>query len=274
MDSFSSGEVLVIAVVSLLALDPKSAGKWWSKFRQMQRKFLNIRQDLEREIRSSIESEPVQRESIQTRLRNWSRERVMALGQTEWDSAPGQILARLRSLEEYRNATDVAAFWPLAFEIPLRPTLEGILADGKRLWMPWLDGQPGFMEMAPVEDLETDLVEGRFQTKEPKHERRKDIFPEKGLVLVPGEVFDLHGARIGKGGGYYDRWLALRPSVKKVGIAWDAQVHPGNLPQSAHDQQMNFLLTEVRLVNFAPPGAIPPVVVDRSPAISVEESNA
>lgn len=274
MDSIGSGEILIILVVGLLAIDPKTAGRWWTKLRKIQRRLMDVREDFEREVRATVETEPARRESVQSRLRSWSRERVMALGQSEWDQAPGQILSRLRALEEYRSASDVAAFWPLAFEVPLRPALEGILADGKRLWMPWLDAEPGHMEMAPVRDLETDLVEGRFRTREPKSELRKDRFPETGLVLVPGEVFDLHGARIGKGGGYYDRWLVLRPLARKVGIAWDAQVHPGKLPQSAHDQQMNVLLTEVRLVNFAPLGAIPPVVVGGSPTISVEESNA
>ena len=105
-------------------------------------------------------------------------------------------------------------------------------------------------------------------------ELRTARFPENGLVLVPGEVFDLHGARIGKGGGYYDRWLALKPRVIKVALAWDAQVHPGKLPQSAHDQQMNVLLTEVRLVNFRPTQAVPSVQAATATAISVEESNA
>jgi 5-formyltetrahydrofolate cyclo-ligase len=260
--------------VGLLAIDPRTAGRWWTKLRKIQRRLLDVREDFEREVRATVETEPVRRESVQSRLRSWSRERVMALGQTEWDQAPGQILSRLRSLDDYRSATDVAAFWPLAFEVPLRPALEGILADGKKLWMPWIDAEPGQMEMARVHDLETDLVEGRFRTREPKPELRKERFPDTGLALVPGEVFDLHGARIGKGGGYYDRWLALKPLVKKVGVAWDAQVHPGKLPQSAHDQQMNLLLTEVRLVNFAPLGAIPPVVVEDSPTVSVEESNA
>lgn len=196
---------------------------------------------------------------VQSQLRTWARERVLGLGQTEWNRAPGQILERLRKLECYQSAVDVAAFWPLALEIPAQAMLEGILADGKRLWLPWIDSEPGIMEMAPVSDLSNDLVDGRFHTKQPKAELRKEVFPEEGLVLVPGEVFDLHGARIGKGGGYYDRWLALKPLAEKVGVAWDAQVHPEKLPQSAHDQQMNILLTEVRLVNFGAIQASPPV---------------
>lgn len=275
MDSIGSGELLVILVVGLLAIDPRTAGRWWAKLRRVQRRLMDVRDDFEREVRATVETEPVRRESVQSRLRGWARERVMALGQTEWDKAPEQLRERLRALPAYQQATDVAAFWPLAFEIPLRPVLEQILSDGKRLWLPWMDGEPGFMEMAPVSDLAADLVEGPFRTRQPRPELRQGRFPERGLVLVPGEVFDLHGARIGKGGGYYDRWLALQPAAVKVGVAWDAQVHPGRLPQSAHDQPMNLLLTEVRLVNFAPAQTTPPPVqVEASSENPGEESNA
>lgn len=274
MDSIGSGELLIILLVALLAIDPRTAGRWWSKFRKFQRRLMDVREDFEREVRATVESEPVRRESVQSRLRGWSRERVMALGQSEWDRAPGQLLERLRALPAYQSATDVAAFCPLPMEIPSRSALEAVLSDGKRLWLPWLDSQPGIMDMCVVTNLDTDLIEGKHHTFEPKSELRNGEFPEKGLVLVPGEVFDLHGARIGKGGGYYDRWLALKPNAIKVGVAWDAQVHPGKLPQSPHDQQMNVLLTEVRLVNFAPVETTPPVQVGGSSVVSVEESDA
>lgn len=276
MDSIGAGELLIILVVGLLAIDPKTAGRWWAKFRAIQRRLMEVREDFEREVRSVVdEAGPApEPESVQSRLRTWSRERVMALGQSEWDTAGHKIVERLRQTPEYQNACDVAAFWPLALEVPIRPVLEAILADGKTLWLPWLSAQPGEMQMARVENLESDLVEGRFRTREPKPELRRSVFPENGLVLVPGEVFDLHGARIGKGGGYYDRWLALKPRAKRVAVAWDTQVHAGKLPQSAHDMQMNVLVTENRLVNFAAAQPAPSFQGDALAPNSAEESNA
>lgn len=251
MDSFSSGEVLVIALVSLVALDPKTAGRWWSKFRRIQRRLLDARSDIEREIRATIEEEPVRRESAQDRLRTWGRERVASLGQTERDQAGAAVLERLRAWEPYRAATDVSAFVALARELPTHEILAGILADGKRLWLPWTGPEAGSMAFAPVADLSRDLVDGAFGIQEPIQALRGGRFPEGGLALVPGEVFDLHGARIGKGGGYYDRWLALRPDVRTVALCWDAQVHPGRLPQGIHDRPVGSLLTPVRFVHFA-----------------------
>ena len=250
MDSFSSGEVLVIAVVSLLALDPKSAGKWWGKFRTLQKRFLDARIDFEREIRSTLEEEPARRENSQDRLRSWGRERVAMLGQSEADSAPEQILSRLRSWDGYAATTDVAAFWSLPREIPLKPVLDGLLADGKRLWFPRTLQEPGTMDMVKVADLDRDLAEGRWGLHEPVAQP-SEVVPTDLMVLVPGEIFDLHGSRIGKGGGYYDRWLASHPSTVRLAVAWDAQVHPGKLPQGSHDQQMDHLLTPARFVHFA-----------------------
>lgn len=276
MDSIGAGELLIILVVGLLAIDPKTAGRWWAKFRKIQRRLMDVREDFEREVRGVVdESTPVAApESVQSRLRTWSRERVMALGQSEWDTAGEKILDRLRQTPEYQKACDVAAFWPLALEVPIRPVLDAILADGKTLWLPWLSVQPGEMQMARVENLESDLQEGRFRTREPIAQLRHSVFPENGLVLVPGEVFDLHGARIGKGGGYYDRWFARKPMAKRMAVAWDAQVHAGKLPQSAHDMQMNVLVTENRLVNFAAAQPAPSFQGNAAAPNSAEESNA
>jgi len=259
MDSIGSGELFVILVVALLALDPKTAGRWWSKFRRMQRRLLDVREDFEREVRASVEAEePPRRETAQTRLRRWATDRVASLGQLEIDEAPQKLLDRLRNWDGYRNATSIAAFWPLTGEIPLEPVLRAFQADGKQLWLPWLGEAEGSMDMAPVTDLETDLAVGKWNLREPKDELRGSRLPDGALVLVPGSVFDLHGARIGKGGGFYDRWLALRPDVVAVGACWDAQVHPGRLPVSDHDIPMHHLLTENRLVTFRSAELAPP----------------
>lgn len=260
MGSIGSGELFIIAVVALMALDPKSAGRWWAKFRNLQRKLMDVREGFEREVRESIsEEEPPRRETAQTRLRRWSADRVASLGQQEIDEAPEKILSRLRNWESYRQATAVAAFWPLSGEIPLEPVLRAIQADGKTVWLPWLGETEGSMDMAPVQDLESDLVAGKWNLREPREELRQARLPEGALVLVPGSVFDLHGARIGKGGGYYDRWLALRPDVVVVGTCWDAQVHPGRLPSADHDIPMGHLLTENRLVTFRSAVVEPPL---------------
>jgi 5-formyltetrahydrofolate cyclo-ligase len=249
MDSFSSGEVLVVAVVALLALDPKSAGKWWAKFRVLRDRFMEARSVLEHEIRATLEDGSQTPETAQDRLRSWARDRVDAQDPADRIGASERLLARLRAWEGYATATDVAAFWSLPREVPMDSVLRAVLADGKKLWLPRVRPEAGWMDMVRVGDLETDLAEGKWKIREPTGPATDDV-PDGTLVLIPGEIFDLHGSRIGKGGGYYDRWLARHPAGSRVGICWDAQVHPGKLPQDAHDQPIEHLLSPQRFVHF------------------------
>jgi 5-formyltetrahydrofolate cyclo-ligase len=251
MDSIGSGEILLVAIVALLALDPRTVGRWWNRLGALKRRLGELRSELASEVEGEepAEAAPARR-TPQQRLRDWARKRVEALGQTEIDRASTSFPERLRGWDAYRTATDVAAFWPLRGEPPLESLLRAVLADGKRLWLPRLGEGAGIMEMLPVSDLDGDLAEGRWGLREPKPGSRVDDFPQGALVLVPGSVFDLHGGRIGKGGGYYDRWLAAHPDAVATGCCWDAQVHPGRLPMEAHDVPMRHLLTELRLATF------------------------
>jgi 5-formyltetrahydrofolate cyclo-ligase len=73
-----------------------------------------------------------------------------------------------------------------------------------------------------------------------------DLTPD--LVIVPLIAFDATGARLGQGGGYYDRTLAdLRTSRKPppcVGLAFAGQEVEA-VPREAHDQRLDGVLTEL-----------------------------
>lgn len=60
--------------------------------------------------------------------------------------------------------------------------------------------------------------------------------------LVPGVGFDLKGARLGRGKGFYDRFFENK-DVLKIGLAWSEQIVP-NIPVEQHDCHMDFIITE------------------------------
>ncbi len=97
----------------------------------------------------------------------------------------------------------------------------------------------------------------------PKHNVGEFFNPEQGvysLVLIPGLAFDRSGNRLGRGKGYYDRFLA-QPGMEnaiKVGICWDLQVIQ-DVPVSAHDVTMDWVVTEegifeIKNLKVAPTG--------------------
>ena len=71
-------------------------------------------------------------------------------------------------------------------------------------------------------------------------------------VLVPGVAFDLHGHRIGYGGGYYDRLLPLlRKDARRVAGAFELQIVE-QVPSAPHDLAVDAIITERRTMEVRP----------------------
>lgn len=63
------------------------------------------------------------------------------------------------------------------------------------------------------------------------------------LVLTPLVAFDAQGHRLGRGGGYYDRYFAANPAIERVGIAHECQRAP-QLPSDDWDVPLAAVVTE------------------------------
>lgn len=70
------------------------------------------------------------------------------------------------------------------------------------------------------------------------------------LIFIPGLAFDPSGSRLGFGKGYYDAFLATAPNAAKIALAYDFQVL-NQIPVSPWDQQVDYILTENRLIRCA-----------------------
>lgn len=63
-------------------------------------------------------------------------------------------------------------------------------------------------------------------------------------VIVPGLGFTRDGRRLGRGAGFYDRFLArLGPETERVGFALSAQVRD-DLPTEPTDEPVDWLVTD------------------------------
>lgn len=69
---------------------------------------------------------------------------------------------------------------------------------------------------------------------------------DPAVLFVPLIGFTATGARLGQGGGHYDRWLAAHPGTKAIGMAWDCQLVDA-LPTEAHDRNLDAVVTPTRL---------------------------
>ncbi len=89
------------------------------------------------------------------------------------------------------------------------------------------------------------LHHGRFGIPEPKGPAYRG---EIDLILVPGIAFDTQCNRLGRGGGYYDRFLRKLHSAFKIGVGYDFQLLDTALPVSGHDQRVDMVVTEKRQI--------------------------
>jgi 5-formyltetrahydrofolate cyclo-ligase len=94
-----------------------------------------------------------------------------------------------------------------------------------------------------------EIVSGQFGIREPDPDCIEIPSHQLDLVLVPGVAFDLHGRRLGRGKGFYDRLLTEVRGMK-CGVAFDEQVL-NEIPKESHDIHMNFILTPTRCVTVA-----------------------
>jgi 5-formyltetrahydrofolate cyclo-ligase len=95
------------------------------------------------------------------------------------------------------------------------------------------------MEVRPY-DGEDMMRKGRLGVPEPQTPTYKGHID---LMLVPGVVFDHHCNRIGRGGGYYDKFLAKYPHVKKVGVCYAFQLKKHEIPHLWRDRKVDRVVT-------------------------------
>lgn len=162
-----------------------------------------------------------------------------------------KIWQRLSESEFIRHAETILCYVSARSEVETHPLLVDLLTSGKRLVVPYcLDDQRlGLFWLTELAELET----GRFGILEPRAELRaaRKISPTTiDVAILPGAVFDLNGNRIGSGKGYFDRLLAdLAPDAERCGLAFECQI-AAKVPIDAHDQPIDTLITENRLIRF------------------------
>jgi 5-formyltetrahydrofolate cyclo-ligase len=89
---------------------------------------------------------------------------------------------------------------------------------------------------------------GVFGNPEPRTELPETDPGEIDAIVVPGVVFGAGGERIGRGAGFYDRYLSRARSALRIGFAFDFQLLEEEVPQSEWDARMDVIVTDRRIV--------------------------
>lgn len=155
--------------------------------------------------------------------------------------------------KEYKTAPAIFAYMAMPDEIDLSIIINKALQDGKKVAVPRMIPDSNDMDFFYIDSLESSFtVDNPYHIMEPSPDCQQVIIneiPSNTVVLCPGLAFNLEGARLGRGKGYYDKYLSqvkdetvLRCGVCTVNVITKA------IPAESDDIFMTHLLNEYGFV--------------------------
>ncbi len=178
------------------------------------------------------------------KLRRKARSCRDGLGCAERMQASAAICQRLCGLAEVARVESVLLYRAFRSEVETETICQALWQRGKTVCLPRTVPEQKIL-LSLIWDGKISLQPGYRGILEPELQADK-VFPSDKLdiVLVPGLLFDRNGNRLGYGGGYYDRFLALQaPQALRIGLAFSCQIAAG-IPAMAHDVPLHMVVTE------------------------------
>ncbi len=179
---------------------------------------------------------------LKTELRQQIRQTKRQFSPQQLKELSLPIIARLRP--RLAQAATVYAYYSLPDEVCTHTLVDDLAAEGKTVLLPKVTG-PHTMEWHRYTSR-ANLVAGAYGIAEPDSGLADRIQVSSNcqlsivncqfsilnsqfkapIILVPGIAFDPQGHRLGRGKGYYDRFLAAHPDIYKIGVCFDFQKVP------------------------------------------------
>ena len=170
------------------------------------------------------------------KIRHEIRHKIKACSELEKSRKSDIIKNKLFELEEFKKAKVVMFYVSLKDEVNTLSMIDDATKTGKRVCIPVIFREDKRLIAGEIKDRVKDLERQHFGIFQPMAGHVREVPLENiDLVVVPGVAFDKNNMRLGRGHGYYDRFLSLLPDrTKTIGLAFDFQVVE-NLPKDSHD---------------------------------------
>lgn len=186
---------------------------------------------------------------VKTELRKRLRKTLSEVSPEELATWSLRACHRLFELPAYIKAEVVMVFLSLPAEVDTSPVVLRAWQDRKRVLAPKISWNHRRMLPVEIRSLTDDLMVSTMGIREPVTGIPFPI-PMIDLVIVPGLGFDEYGNRLGRGRGFYDRFLA-HPEFAGIscGMAFESQMTP-SVPTGPLDRHVNMLVTDEKVRKF------------------------
>ena len=172
------------------------------------------------------------------------------------------VKEKICNSSEYKSASLIFAYMALPDELDLTPLIEQAFKDGKKVYIPRIISGTSDMDFYEAGSA---VSKGSFGILEPepteeKRFKKEEIssYENKILVLVPGRAFTKGGGRVGRGKGFYDKYLRImkdtcpfKEHLFFAGVCFSEQIfEEGDIVLSSYDIPMDLLFFTLSGVDF------------------------
>ncbi len=181
-----------------------------------------------------LPSQRLRREKNQVRELLAQKRRLLTKDKVQELSA--EVLAQLEQLPAFQSAKTVLIYYPTHNEVDVLPLIKRYKKE-KTFLFPVVHRRD--MTACPYEG-NAKMHRGKYNIPEPT---TAPFTGKIDLILLPGVGFDLYGNRLGRGGGYYDRYLSkLKRETILVGVGYDFQLIE-EVPADRRDKRLHYIVT-------------------------------
>ena len=160
------------------------------------------------------------------------KRRVMPTSERQMYSQ--QILEQLEQMTCFRDAKTVLLYYPIQNEVDVLPLVKKYKHE-KTFLFPATHRRSMTVHLYAGNEH---MHRGKFGIPEPTTPAYDG---EIDLVIVPAVAFDAKGRRLGRGGGYYDRFIKKLTHTVLVGVGYDFQL-VDEVPAARHDQRVHRII--------------------------------
>jgi 5-formyltetrahydrofolate cyclo-ligase len=181
-------------------------------------------------------------------MRQTLRSRLIELGQSQRRIESKLACQNLIATDEYKKASVIMIFLSLPHEVDTTPIILDAWQQGKTVAVPKISWQQRHMIAVEITSLDTGFSEDRRGLKNPTTGVPMPV-EEIDLVITPGIGFDAKGNRLGRAGGYYDRFFKSKGlHAARLGFGFSQQI-VDSVPVEDHDEPVDFLVTDEGVVS-------------------------
>ena len=198
---------------------------------------------------------------IKPGLRATFREKRNALSERERNAGVRRIIERLMQHPDVHRAKTVLLYASYDSEVTTDDLAKELMRRGKAVAYPKLTMVPGLMTLWRIKNIDA-LIPHKHGIRAPDVTRSMPIEPlTLDCVIYPGLAFTKGLARLGQGGGYYDRLSAkLADNCARIGVCFETQI-ADELPHETHDAKVHWVVTEATVYPYVPDPPPPPLLI-------------